>query len=83
VFERFAARSIPSAAPGDVAAAVRGHLKEHPSAGMDTLYVYDLAQIARMHAAWVAALPRVRPYYGERPSRCGCGGRGAALCGLP
>lgn len=65
VFESFGARSIPSAAPADVAAAARAHLKEHPSVCMDTLYVYDLAQVARMHAAWVAALPRVRPYYGE------------------
>ena len=30
---------------------------------MDTMYFYDLAQVARMHAAWVAALPRVVPYY--------------------
>lgn len=64
VFECFGARSIASAAPADVAAAVRGQLKAHPSIGMDTLYAYDLAQVARMHAAWVAALPRVTPYYG-------------------
>jgi hypothetical protein len=63
VFDRFAARSVPSAAPADVAAAVRSHLKAHAAACMDTLYVYDLAQVARMHAAWVAAMPRVQPYY--------------------
>jgi len=63
VFDRFGARSIPSAAPADVAAAVRAHLKGHASACMDTLYCYDLAQVARMHAAWVAAMPRVQPYY--------------------
>jgi hypothetical protein len=66
VFEAFGARSVASAAPADVAAAAAAHLKEHPAVCLDTLYVYDLAQVARMHAAWVAALPRVRPYYGER-----------------
>ncbi|KAI8467512.1 MAG: ornithine decarboxylase 1 [Monoraphidium minutum] len=63
VFEGYGCRSIPSAAPADVTAAARSHLKEHAAACMDTLYVYDLAQVARMHAAWVAALPRVTPYY--------------------
>ncbi|GBF98277.1 ornithine decarboxylase [Raphidocelis subcapitata] len=63
VFESYGARSIASAAPADVAAAVRAHLKEHPAVCLDTLYAYDLAQVARMHAAWIAALPRVTPYY--------------------
>ena len=83
VFERFGCRSIPSAAPADVTAAARAHLKEHPAACMDTHYVYDLAQVARMHAAWCAALPRVRPYYGEARAALGggVGLRGAAAGG--
>jgi hypothetical protein len=80
VFEGYGARSIASAAPADVAVAVRAHLKEHPAVCLDTLYVYDLAQVARMHAAWVAALPRVRPYYGASPWAPLSASEGGAHC---
>jgi ornithine decarboxylase len=29
----------------------------------DTFYVYDLGEVARLHALWVAAMPRVAPFY--------------------
>jgi ornithine decarboxylase len=29
----------------------------------DTLYVYDLGNVARMYHAWTTALPRVKPFY--------------------
>jgi hypothetical protein len=29
----------------------------------DTFYVYDLGEVARLHGLWVAALPRVAPFY--------------------
>lgn len=29
----------------------------------DTFYVYDLGEVARLHAAWTAAMPRVAPFY--------------------
>ncbi|GBF87342.1 ornithine decarboxylase [Raphidocelis subcapitata] len=29
----------------------------------DTFYVYDFGEVARLHAAWRAALPRVAPFY--------------------
>lgn len=30
---------------------------------LDSFYLYDLGAVARLHAAWVKALPRVHPHY--------------------
>ncbi|KAF6250432.1 pyridoxal-dependent decarboxylase [Scenedesmus sp. NREL 46B-D3] len=42
----------------DAALRVIGH-----SGVADTFYVYDLGEVARLHATWVETMPRVAPFY--------------------
>ena len=38
-------------------------VREQVHTHRDAFYVVDLAEVARKHAEWSAALPRVRPFY--------------------
>ena len=42
--------------------------------GIEPFYVIDLGDVVRKHATWVAALPRVEPFYA-----CKCNGEPAIL----
>ena len=58
----FSAGSKPAAAAD---AALDAHIAGLVAArGLeDTFYVVDLGTVARLHAAWAAAMPRVQPFY--------------------
>jgi hypothetical protein len=55
--------AAPAAAgePAGVMAAAAGLIRAWGLS--DTFYVYDLGEVARLHALWVAAMPRVAPFY--------------------
>jgi ornithine decarboxylase len=57
----YGATAVAGGAPDGIADAA-GHL----IAGWglaDTFFVYDLGEVARLHALWVATMPRVEPFY--------------------
>ena len=64
------ARALPAAVAGlssaafDLNATLRAELEAHLAAGRtDAVNVVNLAELARQHARWQAAMPRVRPFY--------------------
>eukprot|EP00775_Hariotina_reticulata_P014259 gene14259-14409_t len=61
VLEEYSAIPIVSGCGSGIADAALGVIAE---AGVcDTFYVYDLGEVARLHATWVATMPRVKPFY--------------------
>jgi hypothetical protein len=57
----YGAARVPAGCPAGIAAAAADLIARWGIA--DTFYVYDLGEVARLFAAWRAALPRVAPFY--------------------
>lgn len=61
VLQEFGALPIASGAAEGIADAALGAIAESGLA--DTFYIFDLGEVARLHATWVATMPRVAPFY--------------------
>lgn len=61
VLQEYSAISIANGCGSGIADAALGAIAE--CAVCDTFYVYDLGEVARLHATWVATMPRVKPFY--------------------
>ncbi|KAI8469070.1 MAG: pyridoxal-dependent decarboxylase [Monoraphidium minutum] len=57
----YGAASVAAGEPAGVRAAAARLISRWGLA--DTFYVYDFGEVARLHGLWVAALPRVAPFY--------------------
>jgi hypothetical protein len=76
VLQQYGALQVASGSPAGIADAALGVIGE--SGVCDTFYVYDLGEVARLHATWVETMPRVAPFYAMKcnpepgmVSRCG------------
>ena len=66
VLSRHQSTPLRKIVPGDVlSTSVDEHIKALVTARSldDTFYVIDLGVVARLYAGWIAAMPRVKPFY--------------------
>lgn len=80
VLQQYGALQVASGSAAGIADAALGVIGG--SGVCDTFYVYDLGEVARLHATWLDTMPRVAPFYAVKCNpepgmvRCGC----AAVC---
>jgi hypothetical protein len=61
VLQQYGALQVASGNPAGIADAALRVIGD--SGVCDTFYVYDLGEVARLHATWVETMPRVAPFY--------------------
>jgi hypothetical protein len=61
VLQQYGTLQVASGNPAGIADAALRVIGD--SGVCDTFYVYDLGEVARLHATWVETMPRVAPFY--------------------